>query len=203
MNLRDHALQVAVLTALTGEVQERLKAARRDATEAFKAARVNGHKQQAALLPDGDEIGLISIHGGATTATVDDEAALLDWVTEHAPHQLVDEVERGSWDSTEIVALIKEHFPNVVRTVVRHAYRERLIKQMEESGGHVHDPATGEAGPKLGTVHRGTPTGAFTYRPGRHATDLIVAEWQAGRLAGVDVGPLALAAPAPADPVAS
>jgi hypothetical protein len=191
---REHALRVALLSALLDEVKAAHTQARADAAGAFASARADGQTQQLVMLPTGERVGLISIKAGADSAEFD-EAGLLAWVREHMPHQVQDAIEPYAWDSADIIALVKEHFPGVVKPKVRAAYREQLIEEMLACDGKLTDPATGEVD-RLGTVRRGKPTGAFSYRADKGGAGRIADEWRAGRLAGVEIGPLTQTVPA-------
>jgi hypothetical protein len=193
---REHALRVALLSALADEVKAALVQARAEAQQAFAPVRVDGQTQQLVMLPSGERVGLISIRDGGTTVGFSEDE-LLAWVAEHMPHEVKETVEPYAWDSLDLVALVKEHFPNVVKRGVRPSCRERLVAEMEANDGKVIDPATGEA-TKLGEVHRSKPTGAFSYRPDKGTPARIAAEWRAGHLDGIEVGPLARQAAIPA-----
>lgn len=190
MRLREHALRVAVLAALTDEVKRAYSAARKDAEKAFAIARADGTKQQAVMLPDGTEIGLISIKAPSPSVKVD-EAALLAWADEHVPSAVEETVEPGAWSDLDVIALVKERFPDLVQRRIRPSAREAMVKEMASSGGAVADKQTGEAA-VLATVDPQPPTGAFTYRAAPDAAARIVAEWHAGRLGQIGLGQLAL-----------
>lgn len=190
MSAREAALRVAVLGALLDEVKKTYSAARKNAEREFADIRKNGFPQQKVMLPDGAEIGLISIKGGTPSVDVDEDA-LTAWVAEHHPADVETYVAPEAWGSEDLVAFVAEHFPNLVRTRIRETRREALVKQMAENAGAVIDKDSGEFA-IAGKVSQGDPTGAFTYRPAKDASSRIVAEWQAGRLGEIDLGPLAL-----------
>src|SRR5262249_45218684 len=85
MTARGHALRVAVAEAVAEVAGKARKQARGEAEALFAALREDGQTQQKVVLPDGEEIGLVSIKAGGTTVEVDDEDALLAWVDEHCP----------------------------------------------------------------------------------------------------------------------
>jgi hypothetical protein len=189
---REHALRVAVLSALMDEVKAALVAARAQAQEVFAQARADGQTQQKVLLPDGTEIGLISIRGGSPAVELDEAGALLDWCEEYLPAGVESYIAEGAAEMNDVIALVGAHFPKLVRRRVRPGTRDALMKQMAETGGYVIDEDGGKH--KLGTVRRGDPTGGFSYRPARGAQDRIVAEWMTGSLREIALGPLALPA---------
>jgi hypothetical protein len=194
---RDHALRVAVLSALLDVVKSEYTAAREAAEPEFAAMRTEGQKQQAVMLPDGTEIGLISIKAGTPTIAVT-EAAFEGWVREHLPDGMEDYVVPAALADPEVIDMLKACFPDAVRQRIRPATRAALLTEMAESDGKVADQESGELS-QLGEVEPHKPTGAFSYRSAKGARDRIVAEWRAGRLTEIAFGPLALPESAPAD----
>jgi len=190
---RDHALRVAVLSALLDVVKSEYSAARDAAEPEFAAMRAEGQKQQAVMLPDGTEIGLISIKAGTPTIAVT-EAAFEAWVREHVPDGMEDYVVPAVLADLEVIDMLKACFPHAVRRRIRPATRTALLAEMAESGGKVADKGSGELS-QLGEVEPHKPTGAFSYRSAKGAQDRIIADWRAGRLAEVAFGPLALPEP--------
>lgn len=195
MSLRDHGLRVALLGALLDEVGAALAQARADAEEAFAPARADGQTQQLVMLPTGERVGLISIRDGNVSVEFG-ENDLLKWAAEHVPHQIREVIEPYAWDNDDVIALVAEHFPNLVRREVRSAFRKRAIEEMRGNGGQVIDPATGE-GTKLATITRHKPTGAFAYKPDKGGAAQIAAMWRAGGLDSIDVGTLGRPLPLP------
>jgi hypothetical protein len=92
-NPREAAVRVAALKALHDKVREAYNQARADAVAALSP----GDRLHAAL-PDGADIGTVSVVGGKTTAKVTNPAALLEWVTVNAP------------DEVETVARVRESY---------------------------------------------------------------------------------------------
>ena len=194
MTPREHALKVAVLSALMDEVKAALVSARKDAEHSFAEARKDGQTKQKVMLPDGTEIGLISIRGGSPSVEFDGgNAGLLAWCQEHAPHMTESYVLDAALEMNDVVEAIRERWPNLVRDRIRTGSLAELMKQAQETSGHVVD-GDGVAH-KVATVSRGEPTGAFSYRPAKGAPDRIMAEWQQGRLREIALGPLALPEP--------
>lgn len=190
---RDHALRVAVLGAVLDTVKAEYAKARGEAEAAFAPLRADGQTQQKALLPDGAEVGLVSIKAGAQSVTVN-EAALEAWVRERVPGGMETVIDPAALTDPEVIEMISACFPGLARPQVRPSVRAALVKEMEESGGKVADPGTGEFA-LLGEVEQHKPTGAFSYRAAPGARDRIVSDWLAGRLQQVEFAPLALPAP--------
>jgi hypothetical protein len=190
---RDHALRVAVLSALLDAVKAEHSAARKAAAAEFAIVRADGQKQQAVMLPDGTEIGLVSIRAGTPTVAVT-EAALEAWVREHVPDGIEEYIQPEALKDAEVLDMLKACFPGTVRERIRPEVRTALLAEMTESGGKVADKSSGEV-EQLGEVEQHKPSGAFSYRPAKGAQDRIVSEWRAGRLTEIAFGPLALPAP--------
>ena len=190
MSGRDAALRVAVLSALLDTVKAEHAKAREAAEEEFRGLRADGHRQQAVMLPGGEEIGLISIRAGTPTLRADEDAVLA-WAREHIPDGTEEVLTAAAAADPEVISMVKACFPGRVREQVRPSVRAVLVKAMTENGGLVIDEESGEA-VRLGEVTEHAPTGAFSYRPGKGATDRVIGEWRAGRLGDVVFGPLAL-----------
>jgi hypothetical protein len=187
---REHALRVAVLGALLDVVKAEYGNARDAAEPEFAAMRAEGQKQQAVMLPDGTEIGLVSIKAGTPTVAVTEEK-LEAWVAEHVPDGMEDFIVPAALADAEIVDMVKACFPDAVRSRIRPATRAALLKEITESDGKLADKVSGEV-EQVGEVEKHEPTGAFSYRSAPGARDKIVSEWRAGRLTEIAFGPLAL-----------
>lgn len=190
MSLRDHALRVAVLDVIGDEVTATYKAARKDAEAAFAPARAGGQPQQKAVLPDGTEIGLVSIKAGGKQVDVT-EADLEAWVTEHLPDGMEEYADPAALTNADVLDVLRAVFPHLVDKRVRAATRAALLKEIEKSGGWLTDKATGDK-TKVGDVTDLKPTGAFSYRPGEDARDEVIAAWQSGELRSLGLGALGL-----------
>jgi hypothetical protein len=190
MSLRDHALRIAVLDVIGDEVAATYKAARKGAEVAFAPARAGGQPQQNAVLPDGTEIGLVSIKAGVRQVDVS-EADLEAWTAEHVPDGIEEYIDERAANSAEVLDVLRAVFPELVKKRIRTATRAALLKEIEKSGGWLTDKATGDK-VKVGDVTDLKPTGAFSYRPGEDARDEVIAAWQSGELRSLGLGALAL-----------
>jgi hypothetical protein len=177
---RDHALRVAVLDVLGKEIATAYKGARGEAEEVFGPARADGQSQQKVMLPDGTEIGLISIKAGAKQVDIA-EADLEAWVEEHLPGGFEEYVNERAANSLEVLDVLKAVFPDLVKRRIRPATREALLKKITENGGYLIDEDTGDK-TKVADVTEGKPSGAFSYRPAKDARDQVIAAWQRGDL---------------------
>lgn len=194
MTPREHALRVAVLEAILESAKSELSKARKAAEPEFAAVRRDGGKQQAVMLPDGTEIGLISIKAGPVTVNAPEDK-LMAWVREHCPDEIEQYVTDAALADAEVIDMIGACFPGSVKERLRSSARAALVSEMTESGGFVADKDSGEL-TQLGTVENHKPTGAFTLNGvGAQARrKQIVAEWQRGNLREIALGPLALPA---------
>lgn len=192
LTARDHALRVAVLDVLGKEVGTAYKSARAEAEEVFGPARADGQSQQKVMLPDGTEIGLISIKAGGKQVDVT-EAALEAWVAAHVPDGMEDVADERALTDAEVLDVLRAVFPHLVSRRIRPATRAALLKEIEDGGGWLVDKETGDK-EKVGEVTDLKPTGAFSYRPGKDARDQVVAAWQSGELREIGLGALAIGA---------
>jgi hypothetical protein len=189
-SLREHALRVAVLDVIGDEVGAAYKAARKDAEAAFGPARGDGQSQQKVMLPDGAEIGLVSIRAGGRQVDVTD-AALEAWVAEHLPGGMEEVADARALTDAEVLDVLRAVFPHLVSRRIRAATRAALLKEIEESGGWLTDTETGVK-ERVAEVTDLKPTGAFSYRPGKDARDQVITAWQRGELRDIGLGALAL-----------
>lgn len=180
--LREHALRVAVLKVISDEAVRAYKAARDDAQAGFGPARDEGQSQQRALLPDGTEIGLISVKAPARRVGMPD-GALEAWVRGHLPGGMEDYADPDAVNTAEVLDVLKAVFPHLVKSRIRPATRAALLKEVEESGGYLVDQETGDK-EKVAEVTDGRATGEFAFRPSRDARDKVIAAWQRGELRG-------------------
>jgi hypothetical protein len=157
---RQAAIRVAALKALYDKVREAYNQARADAVAALSP----GDRLHAAL-PDGADIGTVSVVAGKTTAKVTNPAALLEWVKINAP------------DEVETVARVRE------------SYVGALLARCENVDGAAMHAKTGELLPGV-RFDTGDPYARVTQTAEQLKT-FTTALW-AGELADVlpaSVGP--------------
>lgn len=87
MSARDAAATAAVMKALAGRVKEGETRAKADVM-----AHLDPGDRKHAVLPDGTDIGTVSITKGRETFRVTDPAAFLAWVRDTAPSEVVESV---------------------------------------------------------------------------------------------------------------
>jgi hypothetical protein len=148
---RQAAIRVAALKALRDKVSDAYNQARADAVAALSP----GDRLHAAL-PDGSDIGTVSVVDGKTSAKVTNPAALLKWVQVNAP----DEVEQ---------------VPQV-----RESYLGALLARCENVDGAAMHAKTGELLPGV-RFETGDPYARVTQT--HDQAEAFVSAWRAGTLA--------------------
>lgn len=177
-----HGAQVAVMRILSDEVKTAAGEVRAEAEAHFRQLRTNGTKSLHPQLPDGTELGRITITNPSPVVRWDGPA-LTRYVEATAPTEAVDRVDPDVLADPELVMWVLENRPHMVRTEVRDAYRDQLKKQLTDSGELV-DKSTGELH-KVATVERPEASGQFSYRPSDDAREHVMRAWQDGQLAGM------------------
>lgn len=153
----DEAAKLALLKAVDARLKDARAAADGEIREGWRPGDRN-----TAVLPDGAEIGTVTLTKGRAKAVMDDEAAFEAWVKATHPEQ----------------------FETVTVTRVRPEFRERLMSAARQLG-HPVDAETGEEVPGI-TVTTGEPYPMVKLAP--DAPALIAAAWQSGGLAEVLAG---------------
>jgi hypothetical protein len=165
MSLKDAAAREAMLKTLLDVIDGEYKAVRAEVQQELDAlARETGTRQIVVALPDGTEIGKVSLTSGAAEAKVTDPDAFKAWVLEHH------------------AAEIHREF----LTRVRPAFEKKLLAELTAAGG------TEWADPETGVIHDVpgvsiAPARARTHsvRFAKTGRDAVMAAWRNGELAGV------------------
>jgi hypothetical protein len=170
MTERDAVIRVAALKALYDKVREAYNQARADAV-----AELSPGDRLHAALPDGADVGTVTVVDGKTTAKVTNPAALLEWVQVNAP------------DEVETVARVRE------------SYVGALLARCENVDGAAMHAKTGELLPGV-RFETGEPYARVTQTHDQLAA--FEEAWihggvLAGALSGTSV---ALAVPRPPEP---
>ncbi|MGW7001326.1 hypothetical protein ACWGCW_00510 [Streptomyces sp. NPDC054933] len=172
MSLKDIATRTAVLSALADVINGELKAAKAELQEGLKAAKQESGTQQIGVsLPDGHDIGKVSLVQPKAAAVVVDEEAFRAWVRSVRPSEIV----------TRLV------------TEVRPAWAALVLKEVTAAGvAQWCDPETGELHDVPGVQMQGRAAYTRMAVPddGREA---IAAAWQNGQLAHLVLPQLAAA----------
>jgi hypothetical protein len=148
---REAAIRVAALKALYDKVRDAYNAARSDAVGALSP----GDRLHAAL-PNGVDIGTVTVVDGKTTAKVTNPAALLEWVKVNAP------------DEVETVARVRE------------SYVGALLARCENVDGQAMHAKTGELLPGV-RFETGDPYARVTQTAGQQAA--FVTAWRTTSIA--------------------
>lgn len=149
------AHETALTFALLKVLRDRLSTAKAAADTEIKTTwRVKD--RNAAVLPNGAELGSVTLAKGRATAHLADEDAFMAWVLETHP----DEVEQISI------------------TRVKPDFQDRILSFARQTGTTV-DPATGEEVPGVKVVE-GDPYPTTRLAP--DAEELVAAAWQNGSL---------------------
>jgi hypothetical protein len=152
---RTAALRAAVVKFLADRVAEANKDAKADVLDQLDAG-----DRKGAVLPDGGDVGTVSVTKGRKTISVTDEAAFLAWVREHSPHN-IEVTER-----------------------VRPAYTKSVTDGGQARYGMVVDPNSGEIIPGL-ALREGDPY--VTVRQSDEQAEVLAAALEAGVLDVRDV----------------
>lgn len=153
MTAHETALRFALLKVLTGQLGTSKKVADSEIRTTWRVKDRN-----AALLPDGTEIGAVTLASGKKSAKVNDDDAYLAWVLETHPEEV-------------------EQITTTV-TRVKPDYTERTLSYARQTG-HALDPATGEIVPGV-KVEEGDPYTMTRLAP--DADQLVAKAWRDGSL---------------------
>lgn len=173
MSLKDIATRTAVLSALAEAINDELKAAKKGLQEGLKAAKdETGTQQIGVSLPDGQDIGKVSLVQPKAAAIVTDDKAFLEWVRGVRPGEI----------TTRLV------------TEVRPAWAALVLKEITAAGVvQWCDPETGELHDVPGVQMQGRS--AYTRMTVPDAgRDAIATAWRNGQLAQLSI-PQITAAP--------
>lgn len=93
MSLKDAATRAAVLSALAEAIGDELKTAKAELQAELKAAKeTTGTQQVGVSLPDGQDVGKVSLVQPKAAATVVDDKAFLEWARKVRPGEVVSRV---------------------------------------------------------------------------------------------------------------
>lgn len=196
MNIAEHSLKVAVLEALVAHITKEYKTARADAEAAYRDNKV---RKVTVELPNGDELGDITIKQPKPTAAIDEEK-LLAWVAEHTPAEVEEYLDTAAQTDQEVIEWARVNRDDLLRRRIRPVWRAELEKVVTANDGYVISGDTGEA-TKVAEVVKHKATGAFALpqdRSGENKRRLIAA-LLAGELSSVLEGVTSLSIAAPTD----
>lgn len=163
MDMKDLALREAALKSLADAVAAELKTVK---TEMQTELESSGASQVPAVLPDGTKVGTVSRTESKAAAQVVDDEAFLAWVRETAPSEV----------------------KSRVVTEIRPAYQAALLAQMTAAGtAEIPDKETGEITEVPGVEVRAGRATTHSVRLAKGGAEQIIAAWQSGQLAHLDV----------------
>ncbi|WP_304455907.1 hypothetical protein [Nocardiopsis sp. YSL2] len=178
-----HPARVAALRVLKDRVTVEYDGARAEAEQHFKELRNSmGVKSLDVLMPAGESAGSLNISGPRRKVTWHTEA-LVDLVDRTAPAELDEEIDPAALEDRDLLALLKEARPDLIRRSVKKAFVKKLDEVLSDDGT-LTDHTTGEI-VKVADVDYTPVTGAFSFTPGPRAEEAVLEAWHRGELAGV------------------
>lgn len=158
MNLRDHVLEETVLTLLAKKIGDALKGHRAITQTALEEEDID---RQGVRLPNGTKVATITVTDPAPTPAVTDYTALMKFVTEHAPGEIVEHTVRE----------------------IRPAYLTALMEQMTDRSAAEVVTEAGEIVEVPGVeIKTATRTHSVRFTNGDASQDAVTAALAAGEL---------------------
>lgn len=196
MNIAEHSLKVAVLEALVAHITKEYKTARADAEAAYRDNKV---RKVTIELPNGDELGDITVKQPKPAVTTDEEK-LLAWVAEHTPAEVEDYLDTSAQTDQEVIEWARANRDDLLRRRIRPVWRAELEKLIAANDGYVIAEGTGEA-TQVAEVTKLKATGAFALPQDRSGDNKrrLISALLAGELTNVLEGVTTLAIAAPTD----
>jgi len=200
-----HALRVAIVGAFEDLVEQGTKQVRESAKPVMANTRNSGLSTSVrAKLDDGTDVGVVSITKGGTDTTEHadaiDKLARLPHNKDAAFHNFV---EPHVLDDPRVVALIGEHFPELVQERLNPAWRARVLAEAAKARpagkGNYLDPATGEVH-KVSTIKDRPADGRVSYTGSPEASAAIFAALGQGLIDPALLPRIMAALPAPSNP---
>jgi hypothetical protein len=180
MDISELSLRVAALNALSAFVASELKAARKDAAEAYRA---NGIEKLNVTLPSGEVVGAITVTKPSPSVVMDNDA-LLAWVEEHTVTEVEEHLAESALTDQELIEWARKNRDDLLRRRIRPVWRDELVKQATANGGFVVDKVTGESA-NVASVIPVAPSGAFTLRPEKDTAALLLTAIRNRELDGI------------------
>ena len=192
MTLAQTTLRVAALGAVAAYFADQYQQARKEAETAYKD---NAVRKLVIVLPDGEELGEVTVQQPGPHVAVDEEA-LLAWVAEHTPTEVEEHLDEAILTDQEAIEWARQNRDDLLRRRVRRVWRDELQKVLTANDGDVIDEKTG-ATTKVAEVTKNRATGAFAFSPDprKARAQRIMSALLAGELAGVIELPVTLALP--------
>jgi hypothetical protein len=157
-----HMLRIAVKEYHVTKAEEARGAARVAAQADFAAARNRGLKTADVTLPDGTNLGTLSLLGGGKTVSVREEELILCARSD----ELEDYVLHSALTDPRALKVLKDFLPELVGRRIEPGVRAAFQTELEERGGTVTDHNTGER-ETVATITRHDATGRCQWKPGK------------------------------------
>lgn len=170
--LEELTLRQAVLRVRKDQVSAQWLAARAEAEHVYATLRRNGTKTLTPVLPGDTEAGTVSIKAGAVHVNWD-EPALFELVGETEPRNIEDWVDPAWLRDERVLALLREHLPELVEKRINPARRAELAEACIDADGKLLNTVSGDY-VKVADILRADPTGEFAYTPGKKGTRAIL-----------------------------
>jgi len=127
VSLKDAARRAAVLSALVDAIGAELKTAKADLQAELKAAKEEtGTQQVGVTLPDGQDVGKVSLVQPKAAAVVTDEKAFREWVATVRPGEVASRV-------------VTEVRPAWAALVLKEATAAGVARWCDKETGELHD----------------------------------------------------------------
>ncbi|MCC5574560.1 hypothetical protein IMZ11_02755 [Microtetraspora sp. AC03309] len=174
-----HALKVAAAKVLAGIVTEGYEQIRKDAEPVFAELRIETDaKSLSPSLPDGTELGTISIKAGPSKMKFR-MSTLAAIVANDDPEMFEERLTSEAVTDPELLQFVRDHMPHLMERRINDKHLRVLFKATD-ANGHLKDAAGTPI--QVADVTRGEPTGEFSYRASVGAREAVWAAWQAGEL---------------------
>jgi hypothetical protein len=202
--LPNQVLKVAALAAMVAFFEEQYTQARQDAQTAF---RTSGIKKIGIKLPDGEEVGEITVKEPTPAIQAIDEDALVGHVERFTPGEIEEYLDPAALLDQELIEYCRTRRDDLLKKRVRQVWRDEMKKQALKNDGFVIDEVKGES-TKVATIVKPKADGSFALAADKYGqrADRLMTELLAGRLGNlVELptldSPAIESEPAPAPPV--
>jgi hypothetical protein len=172
-----HAVRIAVREYHAAKAKTAAEAARQGAQPDFAAARNRGMKTTGVVLPDGTEVGTLSIYAGEIEVCTREEELILC----ARPDELEEYVLPAALHDPRALKLLADFLPELVGRRIELGVRAAFETELRERGGTVADHNTGDR-ETVATITRHDATGRCQYKPGKQAAHQIAAAIAAGQV---------------------
>lgn len=179
MNAKQHALKVAAAKVLSGIVSEGYEQIRKDAEPVFAQLRIDTDaKSLSPSLPDGTELGTISIKAGPATRKWR-MSAIAAIVANDDPDMLEERLTDDAAKDPDLLDFVRNHMPHLIERRINDKHLKGLFKKVD-ANGYLKDAAGTPI--KVVDISRDKPTGDFSYLASKSARQAVWTAWESGEL---------------------